>query len=253
MSTVIPAACTPHVSGNSAARARSRSKILSAAKALFLEDGYDGVNLDRIATRAGVARQTVYNRFGGKEAVFRAVVEHHWASLDLDTLPARFEEGLGSGGDPAGFLRRFSRALLAFIDETDQIAFTRLVIAESSRIPWIAGEFHRLGKAPLLRGISVVSGASERGRRDLVPLPPYGGAAVPRARPGVRRLAQGDGRRRGSDGHPADRCGDRGGDLHLPQPLRSRSVSRSAQALTASVTAGRAAPYEHPPSTRSSA
>lgn len=148
---MVSAACTPHVSGNKAARARSRSKILSAAKALFLEDGYDGVNLDRIATRAGVARQTVYNRFGGKEAVFRAVVEHHWASLDLDTLPSRFEEGLESGGDPAGFLRRFSHALLAFIDETDQIAFTRLVIAESSRIPWIAGEFHRLGKAPLLR------------------------------------------------------------------------------------------------------
>ncbi|MCH0557258.1 TetR/AcrR family transcriptional regulator [Streptomyces sp. MUM 16J] len=148
---MVPTACTSHVSGQGAARARSRSKILSAAKALFLEGGYDGVNLERIASRAGVARQTVYNRFGGKEAVFRAVVEHHWASLDLATLPSRFGEGLGSGGDPAEFLRHFSHALLAFIDETDQIAFTRLVIAESSRIPWIAGEFHRLGKAPLLQ------------------------------------------------------------------------------------------------------
>jgi AcrR family transcriptional regulator len=148
---VSSAAPTPEGPGNSAARARSRSKVLSAAKALFLEDGYDGVNLDRIATRAGVARQTVYNRFGSKEAVFRAVMEHHWASLDFWPLPSQLERALQIGGDPAEFLRQFSHALLAFIEETDQIAFTRLTIAESGRVPWIAEEFHRLGKAPLLR------------------------------------------------------------------------------------------------------
>ncbi|MFD1657788.1 TetR/AcrR family transcriptional regulator [Streptomyces caeni] len=147
-------------SGNSAVRARSRAKILSAAKRLFLEDGYDGVNLDRIAAEAGVARQTVYNRFGSKDAVFRAVMEDHWGSLRLETLPSRLTEGLERTGDPAAFLRRLSAALIDFIDETGQIAFTRLVIAESRRAPWIADEFYRLGKEPLIR-------AFEAGLRDL--------------------------------------------------------------------------------------
>lgn len=143
------------VSANSAVRERSRTKILSAAKTLFLEDGYDGVNLEQIATRAGVARQTVYNRFGSKNAVFRAVMERHWANLDPEALPTRFAAGDERGfADPASFLRRFAQTLLDFIDETGQIAFTRLVIAESRRAPWIAEEFYRLGKEPLLRAFA---------------------------------------------------------------------------------------------------
>ena len=58
-------------------RSASEEKILAAAKELFLADRYDGVNLERIAGRAGVSRQTVYNRFGSKETVFREMVRHH--------------------------------------------------------------------------------------------------------------------------------------------------------------------------------
>ncbi|MER6442611.1 TetR/AcrR family transcriptional regulator [Streptomyces sp. NPDC001185] len=141
----------PPAAGNRAVRERSRMKILSAAKELFLEDGYDGVNLERIAMHAGVARQTVYNRFGSKDAVFRAVMELHWDGLAPDALPSRLAAELEGSADPAAFLRRFSQVLLDFIDETGQIAFTRLVIAESRRAPWIAEEFYRLGKEPLLR------------------------------------------------------------------------------------------------------
>ncbi|MFD0455557.1 TetR/AcrR family transcriptional regulator [Streptomyces violaceoruber] len=59
----------------------SEQKILAAAKELFLADRYDGVNLERIAARAGVSRQTVYNRFGSKETVFREMVRHHWSAF----------------------------------------------------------------------------------------------------------------------------------------------------------------------------
>lgn len=138
----------------SKSRSRSRLKILAAAKVLFLQDGYDGVNLDRIAAQAEVARQTVYNQFGSKEAVFRAVMEHHWSSLALGKLSMRLEETLGTDGDPAGFLRQFSEILLTFIEDTDQVAFTRLVIAESRRIPWVAEEFYRVGKAPLTKALA---------------------------------------------------------------------------------------------------
>ncbi|RXS85676.1 TetR/AcrR family transcriptional regulator [Streptomyces sp. TM32] len=135
-------------------RPRSRLKILAAAKALFLQDGYDGVNLDRVAAQAEVARQTVYNQFGSKEAVFRAVMEHHWSSLPLGDLLTRLEQSLGTDGDPAGFLRQFSEILRTFIEDTDQVAFTRLVIAESRRSPWVSEEFYRVGKEPLTKALA---------------------------------------------------------------------------------------------------
>jgi TetR/AcrR family transcriptional regulator of autoinduction and epiphytic fitness len=137
----------------SAAAERSEAAILAAARALFLEAGYDGANLDQVARRAGVARQTVYNRFGSKEAMFRAMVEDHWRRFNR----AEALDDLGSNvraGDLRAALDRIARALLAFLDGSDQIAFTRLVIAESRRLPWVAEAFHRLGKGPAVESFA---------------------------------------------------------------------------------------------------
>jgi AcrR family transcriptional regulator len=121
--------------------------ILAAARALFLEAGFDGVNLDSVAVRAGVSRQTVYNRFGSKEALFRAVIERHWTLLKEGAFPS------GPGIDPrtdapAVILRRIAQKVQSFVTHADQIAFTRLVIAESRRLPWVAEDFYTHGKAP---------------------------------------------------------------------------------------------------------
>jgi TetR/AcrR family transcriptional regulator of autoinduction and epiphytic fitness len=129
--------------------ASSSEAILRSAKKLFLEAGYDGVNLDRIAETAGVSRQTVYNRFGSKEAVFRSMVAFHWASINLGELFA-LSENAHREEDATDILRRLALAILQFVAEADQIAFTRLVVSESHRLPWIAEEFYRLGKQPLL-------------------------------------------------------------------------------------------------------
>ncbi|RJF94872.1 TetR/AcrR family transcriptional regulator [Oleomonas cavernae] len=121
--------------------------ILVAARTLFLEAGFDGVNLDSVAARAGVSRQTVYNRFGGKEALFRAVVERHWTLLKEGAfLPG---PGIDPRTDtPAVILRRIAEKVRSFVVHADQVAFTRLVVAESRRLPWIAEDFYALGKAP---------------------------------------------------------------------------------------------------------
>ncbi len=47
-----------------------RASILEAAKRLFLEQGYQGVSMDQIATAAGVSKLTVYSHFGDKETLF---------------------------------------------------------------------------------------------------------------------------------------------------------------------------------------
>jgi len=47
---------------------------LEAATAAFRDEGYDCTSMDRIAELAGASKRTVYNYFGGKEALFGAVV-----------------------------------------------------------------------------------------------------------------------------------------------------------------------------------
>jgi TetR/AcrR family transcriptional regulator of autoinduction and epiphytic fitness len=128
----------------------SADAILVGAKRLFLAEGYDGVNLERIAEAAGVSRQTVYNQFGSKEAVFRSMIEFHWANINKDEIFSDLPKARAPE-NPKATLKRFADAILRFVSDTDQIAFTRLVIAESRRLPWIGQEFYRLGKQPLLR------------------------------------------------------------------------------------------------------
>ena len=130
----------------------STRPLLLAAKQLFLERGFEGVNLERVARTAGVSRQTVYNLFGSKEALFRAMVELHWETVARDG-EAALSVGFDVSAGPTAVLRRFGEAIVRFIAETEQVAFTRLVISESHSRPWIAEEFYRLGKQPLLEGL----------------------------------------------------------------------------------------------------
>ncbi|QVQ52208.1 TetR/AcrR family transcriptional regulator [Spiractinospora alimapuensis] len=50
--------------------------ILEAAADLLLEEGLDGVSVDRVARRAGVSRPTIYRRYPGKTELLIAAI--HW-------------------------------------------------------------------------------------------------------------------------------------------------------------------------------
>ena len=51
----------------------TRSMIVTAAQALFLEQGYICTTIESIAERAGVATSTVYAIFGSKRGILRAI------------------------------------------------------------------------------------------------------------------------------------------------------------------------------------
>lgn len=55
--------------------AQTRRDILAAAGTLFRERGYAQTSMPAIASESGVAVETLYRTFGGKAALFRAVVE----------------------------------------------------------------------------------------------------------------------------------------------------------------------------------
>ncbi|MFI2083398.1 TetR/AcrR family transcriptional regulator [Streptomyces rubiginosohelvolus] len=55
--------------------AQKRAAILTAARELFLADGFDRSSVDAVAARAEVSKRTVYDYFGDKRTLLRAVVD----------------------------------------------------------------------------------------------------------------------------------------------------------------------------------
>jgi AcrR family transcriptional regulator len=64
-------------------RASARQRLLAAADELFYAEGVQSVGIERIIDRAGVARASLYNLFGSKEALISAYLEsRHRGTLE---------------------------------------------------------------------------------------------------------------------------------------------------------------------------
>jgi AcrR family transcriptional regulator len=123
---------------------RSERAIIAAARTLFLARGYDDVSTEEIAKAAGVARQTLFNRFKSKDAVFRAVIDDHWQQWGRN-LPMKAPAHEAPVGD---HLRAIALSVAAFQDSTQQIQFQRLIVSESRQFDWLGPAAYRAGKAP---------------------------------------------------------------------------------------------------------
>jgi AcrR family transcriptional regulator len=56
---------------------RIRSELVEAAYEVFTTRGFHGASLEDISLAAGVTTGAVYSRFGGKDALFLAVLDEH--------------------------------------------------------------------------------------------------------------------------------------------------------------------------------
>ena len=115
----------------------TRQRLLEAACEAFREEGYQ-VSIDRIAARAQVARQTLYNHFPGKDALFAEVIRHASQSI-LVTL-----EGDGALRDT---LLAFGQAYREKLLSPEGLAIFRTLTAEAPRFPELARQFFRQGPA----------------------------------------------------------------------------------------------------------
>jgi TetR/AcrR family transcriptional repressor of mexJK operon len=115
--------------------------ILDAAKRVFLRAGYSA-SMDLVAAEAGVSKQTVYNHFGSKEGLFRAIVDHVSGEL-LDVLVERD----GARADPAATLEAIARRFLKLLLTPSYLALHRMLVAEAPRFPDLAREIYVGGPA----------------------------------------------------------------------------------------------------------
>ncbi|MBB4631439.1 TetR/AcrR family transcriptional regulator [Sphingosinicella soli] len=115
-----------------------RQAILDAAEALFLENGYPFVSLSAIVQQSGGSLATIYQMFGNKQGLLRAVVDRS-SDESLKELETLFT----SKQSPRRILEAFAVGYLAFVASPRAIAFLRLVIAESLTDPAFGAAFDR--------------------------------------------------------------------------------------------------------------
>ena len=94
---------------------RNRLLILEAAAELIGERGFDQVTIDDIAARAGVAKGTVFHRFGNRAGLAVALLDERERRLQDRLLGGA--PPLGPGASAAERLIAFLRALIDFTDE----------------------------------------------------------------------------------------------------------------------------------------
>ena len=114
-------------------------QILEGATRVFLERGYGGASMDRVAKASGVSKQTLYSHFADKEDLFTALVER--------MSSRRFQDAFGSTpvkGEPKVVLRDLVRFTLKQLSADEEYHdFVRLMIGESKRFPELAETFMR--------------------------------------------------------------------------------------------------------------
>lgn len=88
---------------------RNRERILTAARALFADEG-PGVRMDVIAARTGLAVGTLYRHFPTKEALLEAAIADRTRTVVAETeaVLARVEAGADAGAELDALFRRFA-------------------------------------------------------------------------------------------------------------------------------------------------
>lgn len=111
--------------------------ILDAAAEVLAERGF-AAPIEEIARRAGVSKQTIYNRYGAKPELVRALVERR---VDSITAPLRLP---GAEEHPEETLAAYARTLLQVINNGGY-SVMRLSIQSAAELPELAREVFETG------------------------------------------------------------------------------------------------------------
>ena len=111
-----------------------RTTILEAAVAEFLARGFDGASMDRIAGRAGVAKQTIYAHFSSKDGLVQAIGRECLPRPDdLADLHYHPDAPLDEQ------LRKMGETILRVLTSDQFVALVRIIVGRDVREPEVSG------------------------------------------------------------------------------------------------------------------
>ncbi len=112
--------------------------ILEATSDAIYERGLN-VSMDEIARRAGVSKQTVYNHYGSKSELVRALIGRR-----VDSISSALEVP-GALGRPQDALADYARALLETLLMPRGVTLIRLIISSVTAEPDLAQTVFKAG------------------------------------------------------------------------------------------------------------
>ncbi|MFD3592473.1 TetR/AcrR family transcriptional regulator [Nocardia sp. NPDC058640] len=104
-------------------RTRRRLTALSAARAVFVVQGYHGASMDDISDRAGMSKPVLYTHYASKLDLYLAVLQGY-----LDRMVDGIRDALA---DASGQEDKVRRAVLAYFDFVDEDAGGHTLVFES--------------------------------------------------------------------------------------------------------------------------
>ena len=113
----------------SSPRERRQNAILDAAEALFLEQGYERTSLAEIVRRSGGSLATLYELFGNKQGLLRAIATR-WS--DEAMLRSLDEDAIG-GLSTVEILKSYAHRQRQMMESPHAVALMRMLISESLR------------------------------------------------------------------------------------------------------------------------
>lgn len=124
-----------------AVKSDKRQTIIDAASEAFLENGYQNTSMETISSKAGVAKQTLYNYFGNKDALFIAVVDQKCDYHDNATM--RSSDITSENVEEV--LKKYAQSKLADLVSPENTAMFRMMISEAIRFPNLGEMFFKAG------------------------------------------------------------------------------------------------------------
>ena len=178
---------------------KRRAAFIAAARAVFLEQGYEAASMSDIVLRAGGSLSTLYSQFGDKQGLFLAMLDER-----IRQITASMGVELSAHAPVADGLRRIGQQFTSKLLEPESLEMYRLILGLARKFPEIPREFARRGPDRLRQALAdyLID------RRDPTRRPLPGRQPVP-----------GNGARR-----PGEPCAD--GRQHSPEPGRDRGVGQ---------------------------
>ncbi|WP_213765541.1 TetR/AcrR family transcriptional regulator [Caballeronia sp. dw_19] len=136
-------------------------RILDAATAMFLQYGFGGASLERIAEAAGAGKATLYSRYNGKEALFSAVVTRNCERSLRIVFDAPQSAAL------AQRLVSVTQTLVTRLLSDEVIGLIRMVVADAPRFPSLAKLTSDAGRSRAIEAVATM--IAEHSRRPLEP------------------------------------------------------------------------------------
>ena len=136
-----------------------RKAILEAAKLLFVEMGYAGTTMDRIAAAAGVSKLTLYSHYGQKDDLFQQCV--------VGKCQEHVPDAIYDPASRAPLRRRLLTIGTAFVElimSDEAVKFYRMMAAEARQTGRLGKLFYAAGPQRTLDQFELLLRAAEKKR-----------------------------------------------------------------------------------------